>query len=115
MREQYPNKIFHVCLELHTYSSLHAQFIHEYQGTLQVANTAAVFYSPDALTIKGLDAISPKAIKDAFGREDLFVFTKPEEIANHIIELPLDNAVLLLMSSGNYGGLDWHQIEALAQ
>ena len=40
------------CLELHTYSSLNAEFLSEYQGALDQADKAVVFYSPHAVKIK---------------------------------------------------------------
>lgn len=98
------------CLELHTYSSLDAAFLKDYKNTLQNADIAVVFYSPKAVAIKGLETISAAQIKQAFDKEDLIVYTNPKDFENFIVSQKLQNTVLLLMSSGNYGDLDLKQL-----
>lgn len=105
VKEQYPDKKLIACLELHTYSSLTPSFLKEYQNTLNPADEAIVFYSPDAVAIKGLNPISKEQIVESFNREALKVFTEPSELENYLKEKDLSDSVLLLMSSGNYGGL----------
>lgn len=105
VREQYPDKKLVACLELHTYSSLNAGFLEEYGDTLAAADEAIVFYTPEALKIKKLEALDTKQIEQAFKRKDLRIFTRPDELENYLNLLGFNNTVLLLMSSGNYGGL----------
>ncbi len=105
VREQYPDKKLVACLELHTYSSLNAGFLEEYGDTLAAADEAIVFYTPEALEIKKLEALDTKQIEQAFKRKDLRIFTRPDELENYLNLLGFNNTVLLLMSSGNYGGL----------
>ena len=115
VKQQYPERTLVACLELHTYSSLNPTFLKEYQGALDAADTAVVFYSPDAVRIKQLDPISADQIKEAFNREDLIVFTDPTEFREYLFRLrdaEVDFA-LLLMSSGNYGGLDFAEVSKL--
>ena len=115
VKQQYPDRTLVACLELHTYSSLNPTFLKEYQGALDAADTAVVFYSPDAVRIKQLDPISADQIKEAFNREDLIVFTDPTELREYLFRLrdaEVDFA-LLLMSSGNYGGLDFAEVSKL--
>ncbi len=106
VKEQYPARTLVACLELHTYSSLNETFLKEYQGALDAADTALVFYSPDAVAIKQLAPISPQQIASAFQRKDLQVFTHPDAFREYLFDLPLEDTALLLMSSGNYGGLN---------
>ncbi len=113
VKEQYPDKRLLACLELHTYSSLNPTFLQEYKGTLDRADAAAVFYSPEALAIKGMQPISAEDISRAFGRDNLEVFTTANDFESYLLGRNVDNDVLLLMSSGNYGGLDLEQIKAL--
>jgi len=113
VKEQYANRKLVACLELHTYSSLNADFLKEYKGALDAADVAVVFYSPDALEIKKLDAISHEQIADAFKREDLIIYTNPEDFKNYLLSQNLDNTALLLMSSGNYGGLNFDSVKDL--
>ena len=112
VREQYPQRKLIACLELHTYSSLNPKFLLEYKGALDKADEATVFYSPDALKIKGLPEVSAQQILEAFGREDIHVFTKAEDFQEHVLAQDYDGAVLLLMSSGNYGNLDFDGLKS---
>lgn len=113
VKEQYPNRNLIACLELHTYSSLNAEFLKEYQGALNAADTAVVFYSPEAVQIKRLETITYEQIAKAFNREDLIIYTNPEDFKQYLFNLNLDNTALLLMSSGNYGGLDFDDVKKL--
>ena len=106
VKEQYPDKKLIACLELHTYSSLNPEFLKEYYGALNGADLGCVYYSPEALKIKRLDPIDAGQIKSAFGNEDLLTHTDPESFKEFLDIQDLSNSVLLLMSSGNYGGLD---------
>lgn len=113
VKKQYPNKKLVACLELHTYSSLNTEFLTEYQGALDAADTAVVFYSPDAVAIKKLEEISKEQIEKAFNREDLIVYTNPEEFKSFLLVQDFTDSVLLLMSSGNYGGLNFDEVQSI--
>jgi UDP-N-acetylmuramate: L-alanyl-gamma-D-glutamyl-meso-diaminopimelate ligase len=110
---QYKTRKTITCLELHTYSSLNAEFLNEYDGALDAADEAVVFYSPNAVAIKKLEKVSEQQIFEAFKRKDLKVFTNPIDFKSYLFNLNLDNSVLLLMSSGNYGGLDFDEVKSL--
>jgi UDP-N-acetylmuramate: L-alanyl-gamma-D-glutamyl-meso-diaminopimelate ligase len=113
VKEQYSERTVLACLELHTYSSLNAAFLSEYKGALYHADKAVVFYSPDAVAIKKLDTVSKEQIATAFEREDLILFTNPVEFRTFLLGQNLENTALLLMSSGNYGGLDFEEVKSL--
>lgn len=113
VKQQFPNRKIIACLELHTYSSLTPKFLKEYQGSLDAADVAVVFYSPDAIAIKQLDPISENQIYEAFQRNDLLIFTDPATFQDYLFSQHFDNAVLVLMSSGNYGGLDFEKLKSL--
>lgn len=110
VKEQYAHRELIACLELHTYSSLDANFLKEYKNALNKADKAVVFYSPEALKIKKLEAVSENQIKTAFNRDDLIVFTNPDAFKAFLLHQDLKNKALLLMSSGNYGGLDFKEV-----
>ena len=110
LKEQYPDKRLLACLELHTYSSLNAEFLKEYQGALDAADEAVVFYSPDAVKIKRLDEVTEAQIAEAFQRNDLKIYTDPKNFKDFLFALPMRDTALLLMSSGNYGGLDFEEV-----
>jgi UDP-N-acetylmuramate: L-alanyl-gamma-D-glutamyl-meso-diaminopimelate ligase len=115
VKEQYPNRTLIACLELHTYSSLNAEFLKEYEGALEFADVAVVFYSPDAVKIKQLEEVTYNQIAIAFNREDLIIYTNPTEFKTFLFHQNLENSALLLMSSGNYGGLNFDEVKVLME
>lgn len=110
VKNQYKERTVLACLELHTYSSLNAEFLQEYVGALDAADVAVVFYSPHAVEIKKLEMVSAKQIKEAFKRDDLIVYTNSKEFKEFLFSQDLKDTALLLMSSGNYGGLDFDEV-----
>ncbi len=115
VKEQYPNRKLLACLELHTYSSLNAEFLEEYQGALDSADGAVVFYSPEAVKIKQLDEVSKSQIASAFQRDDLKIFTDAKAFQDFLFAQTFEETTLLLMSSGNYGGLDFGKLVEIVQ
>ncbi len=111
VKQQYPNKKLWACFELHTYSSLNADFLQEYRDTLQAADEALVFYSPEAVKIKQLEAIEVEQIKTAFQHQNISVYTNAEAFKEKLKAVDLHDTVLLLMSSGNYGGLNFDELK----
>lgn len=111
VREQYPLRKLFACLELHTFSSLSPQFLTQYKNTLDGADEAVVFYSPEALEQKKMSPISEDEIRKAFEKEALKVFTNPAQFQQYLKKLDYENSVVLLMSSGTYGGLDFEEIK----
>ena len=113
VKKQYAQRDVIACLELHTYSSLNAEFLVEYNGALDKADKAVVFYSPHAVKIKQLDSVSEEQISNAFQRDDLIIFTNPTEFKEFLFSQKLDQSAVVLMSSGNYGGLDFEDVKGL--
>jgi len=115
VKEQYENRTLVACLELHTYSSLNAEFLKEYKGALDAADVAVVFYSPHAVEIKKLAEVTHQQIANAFERDDLIIYTNPEDFKDLLFSQNFDDKALLLMSSGNYGGLDFGAVKGLIE
>lgn len=113
VKEQFPQRKLIACLELHTYSSLNAEFLKHYKDTLDKADEAVVFYSPEAVAIKKLENVEEKDIKEAFQHSNLKIYTNPQLFQEYLKAQNFDNSTLLLMSSGNYGGLDFDTISEL--
>ena len=113
VKKQYAQRDVIACLELHTYSSLNAAFLAEYNGALDKADKAVVFYSPHAVKIKQLDSVSEEQISNAFQRDDLIIFTNPTEFKEFLFSQNLHQSAVVLMSSGNYGGLDFEEVKGL--
>ena len=93
-------------LELHTYSSLNPVFLEQYDHAMDGLDNAVVFYSEDALKIKRMEPISPELIKEKFKNENLKVFTNAENLHQYWETLDKSKGAFLMMSSGNFGGLD---------
>ena len=113
LKNQYPNRKLIACLELHTYSSLNPEFLKEYKGALDAADVAVVFYSPHAVEIKKLKTISSEQIANAFQRENLIIYTNPIAFKTFLFSQEFNDTSLLLMSSGDYGGLDFKELKNL--
>eukprot|EP01093_Parvamoeba_rugata_P012031 TRINITY_DN3434_c0_g1_i2.p1 TRINITY_DN3434_c0_g1~~TRINITY_DN3434_c0_g1_i2.p1 ORF type:complete len:452 (+),score=107.27 TRINITY_DN3434_c0_g1_i2:774-2129(+) len=113
VKEQYPNRKLIACLELHTYSSFNPEFLKEYKGALDAADEAVIFFLPESVAIKKLEAVTPEQISEAFQRKDLKIFTDAASFHEYLENQSYDNTTLLLMSSGNYGGFDLRKFQEL--
>ncbi len=113
VKEQFPNRQLIAVLELHTYSSLNADFMHQYKGAMDKADKAVVFYAKHALEIKHMPDLPKEKIIDGFDKKDLVVLTNRAELENWIKEQHYRDANLLLMSSGDYDGMNIPEITKL--
>jgi len=103
---QYADRKLIACMELHTFSSLTQEFLPQYVGSMSEADVAYVYYNPETLKNKQLKEISPEQVKMAFGGNNVEVFTDAQLLQNKLKTLNYDNSALLLMTSGNFSGLD---------
>tara|TARA_R110002074_G_scaffold281413_1_gene452928 strand:+ start:4168 stop:5532 length:1365 start_codon:yes stop_codon:yes gene_type:complete len=113
VKEQYPDRKLIACLELHTYSSFNPQFLKEYKGALDAADEAVIFFLPESVAIKKLEAVTPEQISEAFQRKDLKIFTDAKSFHEFLENQQYKNSTLLLMSSGNYGGFNLDKLQNL--
>lgn len=113
VREAYPNHKLIACFELHTYSSLSAQFLKEYEGSMSSADDAIVYFSHHALQLKGLPTLSKEEVAQHFNSEGLLAIDNKEELQNTVTTLlagAKEPVCLLLMSSGTFDGIDWNSV-----
>jgi UDP-N-acetylmuramate: L-alanyl-gamma-D-glutamyl-meso-diaminopimelate ligase len=110
VKEQYPGKRIIAVLELHTYSSLNRKFIPQYRGTLDLADEAVVFFDRHVLENKKMDDLSTDFITACFDKDATRVFTNKKDMAAFITRIGKQNTVLLLMSSGNFGGINFKEL-----
>jgi UDP-N-acetylmuramate: L-alanyl-gamma-D-glutamyl-meso-diaminopimelate ligase len=106
VKQQYPNRTLAGILELHTYSSLNEAFMSEYAGTLDKADVAVVFYSQHALELKRMPPLPKTTVAKGFNKEGLLVFDHKDELWQWLQQQNFTNSSVVLMSSGNYDGLD---------
>jgi UDP-N-acetylmuramate: L-alanyl-gamma-D-glutamyl-meso-diaminopimelate ligase len=105
-KAQYANRKLIAVMELHTYSSLNKDFWHEYEGSMDAAEEAIVFVDKEALKLKRMPDLDTADVIRSFGKESLTVIQDKEELKKKLLELDFNNSVLLLMTSGTFGGTD---------
>ncbi len=106
VRTQYPDKKLVACMELHTFSSLTDAFLPQYAGCMEEADVAFVYFNPEVIKHKGLQPIDPEKVKDAFGGDNLNVYTDSSALQATLKSMQYDNSALLLMTSGNFSGVN---------
>ncbi len=107
VKKQFPDRKLIACMELHTFSSLNQEFLDQYKGSMELADEAIVYFNPHTIEHKKLQPITAEQVKKAFDRKDICVLTKSQEVQDKILNITFENKNLLLMSSGNFGGLDF--------
>lgn len=106
VKEQYTDRQLVACMELHTFSSLNREFVGQYSDTLNDADLGVVYHNPDVSRHKKLEPLNDEIIQQAFNRSDIKVFTNTQSLQDFLQSENWANKNLLLMSSGNYGGMD---------
>ena len=106
VRERYPEKKLVACMELHTFSSLMADFLPQYKGCMAEADVAYVYFNPKVIEHKRLTPITAEEVRDAFGTKNVEVFTESEALQERLRSLEYKNTALLMMSSGTFDGID---------
>jgi len=111
VRKQFKNHRICLCLELHTFSSLDPEFINQYAHTLDQGDETIVFYDQEALKIKNKKPIEKTHIQKAFQQTDLHVYNDAAQLMDLLLQKEYHNEVLVMMSSGSFGGLDWEILQ----
>ena len=106
VRERYPDKQLVACMELHTFSSLMADFLPQYNGCMAEADKAFVYFNPKVIEHKKLTPITKEAVRDAFGTKNVEVFTESAALQERLKEIDYRNVALLMMSSGTFDGIN---------
>lgn len=110
VKQQFAGRYIVACMELHTFSSLTEEFLNEYKGAMNTADEAIVYYNPHTIAHKKLKPITEEQVLKAFDRNDLKVFTESAAVVNYLKSKNWNNSVLLMMSSGNFDGVDFNQL-----
>jgi UDP-N-acetylmuramate: L-alanyl-gamma-D-glutamyl-meso-diaminopimelate ligase len=111
IKHQYPTRKVVACMELHTFSSLKKEFLPHYKNAMDKADVAVVYYSPEVVEHKKLEPISKELVKDGFGG-NVIVMNETADVLAFIRAQNWDNSVLLMMSSGNFDGIDYDALGA---
>jgi UDP-N-acetylmuramate: L-alanyl-gamma-D-glutamyl-meso-diaminopimelate ligase len=110
VKQQFPQRHLTAVFELHTYSSLNASFFKEYEGVFNQADSCAIFYAEHALLIKKMPPINEELLQQCIAKKGLVVFHEKPKLLNWIAQQPKTQASLLLMSSGDFDGLDINEL-----
>jgi UDP-N-acetylmuramate: L-alanyl-gamma-D-glutamyl-meso-diaminopimelate ligase len=110
VKNQFPNRKLIACMELHTFSSLTEEFLKQYNGSMAVADEAIVYFNPHTIAHKKLKAITEQQVKDAFGGNNVKVYTDSQQLLDALTAMSFENKNLLMMSSGNFDGIDFKQL-----
>jgi UDP-N-acetylmuramate: L-alanyl-gamma-D-glutamyl-meso-diaminopimelate ligase len=113
VKEQFPERKLIACMELHTFSSLNEAFLSEYKDSMINADEAFVYFNPQTLAHKNLKIIDMHTIEHAFGGNNLKVCDQSASVLDALKKADYSNTVLLMMSSGNFDGLDLNKMEDL--
>jgi len=106
VKAQFPDRKLLALIELHTFSSLNKDFLSEYAHTMDSADEAIVFIDEHTFQQKKIEPYPPEVVKKAFARDDLKVFNHTNKLLNYLEHADTQNKNVLLMSSGNFGGMD---------
>ena len=109
VKEQFSNRKLIACMELHTFSSLKKEFLPHYNRCMQKADEALVYFSPAVVAHKKLESISKDQVFDGFGG-GITVATETQEVLDFITKNVDKNSALLMMSSGNFDGIDYDKL-----
>ena len=107
VKTQFPERDLVACMELHTFSSLNQNFLKEYNGSMDEANYAFIYYNPEILKHKKLPPLTHEIVRAAFNHRNLKVYNDSEVLISYLLNHNWKNKNLLLMSSGNFDGLDY--------
>lgn len=106
VKRQFADRKLVAVLELHTYSSLNADFMEQYKGAMDDADQAIVFYTPHALEMKKMAPLPEQSVIKGFAKPGLQIVHDKQDLEKILRGSTLNNTNILLMSSGNYDGLD---------
>lgn len=109
VKDQFSDKKVIACMELHTFSSLRKDFLPLYKGAMNAADVALVYFSHEVIAHKKLAPLTIDEVQANFGG-DVFVVTDTAKVLEFIKKEAKKDSVLLMMSSGNFDGIDYDQL-----
>jgi UDP-N-acetylmuramate: L-alanyl-gamma-D-glutamyl-meso-diaminopimelate ligase len=106
VKAQFPDRKLIACIELHTFSSLNKDFLSEYAHAMDEADIAIVFIDKKTFEQKKMTPYAAETVKNAFSKDDLIFYNDPSVLLKYLENITMENTNLLMMSSGNFGGID---------
>jgi len=106
VKTQFADRKLVACIELHTFSSLDKAFLKQYANTMTIADTAIVYMDEKTFVQKKMNPFTASEVREAFNSQEIVFFNQSRELENYLLNINFYSSNLLLMSSGNFGGLD---------
>lgn len=110
IREQYSQRELVVFLELCSIQNFNTSFLHEYNGSMNLADEKIIYFNPEIINRKDGISIDISQIKEAFGSNLIKVYTTLDDIKSELYMINWNHKNLLLMSSDNVSGLHFTEI-----
>lgn len=105
VKDQFPGHVLNAIFELHTFSSLNKDFLKDYEGTMDKADHAIIYFNPKVVEHKKLEPLSIDDVKKFFNAKNAVVVTDVSDISREVKKLgTAGKLVFLFMSSGNFDG-----------
>ena len=106
VKAQFPDRKLVACIELHTFSSLNKNFLSQYDGSMLLADVAIVFIDKKTFVHKKMEPFTSTDVQLAFKDQRIMFFDDIALLESYLTDMNYHNTNLLMMSSGNYSGLD---------
>ena len=106
VKAQFHDRKLVACMELHTFSSLNSAFLDQYKNTMSRADVRIVYIDEKTFLHKKMEPLTREVIEDSFDDQSLIFFNDSEGLESYLRSLNFEHTNLLLMSSGNFGGMD---------
>lgn len=110
LKNQFPDRKLIACMELHTFSSLNKDFLSQYDGAMKDADEAYVYFNPHTIEHKKLTPITKDEVRNAFNTDNVSVYTSSDELIGLLRGKPWHHTNLLMMTSGNFDGVDFNEL-----
>lgn len=105
MKEIHPSRDLVACLELHTLSSLSKTFIPQYKDSMKAAQVQIIYINAEKMKKKKLEPLVDSDIRKGFAAPAMHIFNDAKKLEEFLLQQSWANKNLLMMSSGNFGGL----------
>ncbi len=106
VKAQFTNRKLVACIELHTFSSLNKAFLDQYRDTMVAADIAVVYIDEKTFKHKKMEPVGEVDVQTSFNDESIVFFNDALALEVYLRGLNFEHTNLLLMSSGNFGGMD---------
>jgi UDP-N-acetylmuramate: L-alanyl-gamma-D-glutamyl-meso-diaminopimelate ligase len=110
VKSQFEERKLVACVELHTFSSLNKNFLLQYEDSMIRADVSLVYIDEKTFQHKKIEPFTDADVQTAFNNPGLVFFNDAGALESYLKKLDFTNTNLLMMSSGNFGGIDLNKL-----